>query len=351
MIRLRRALAAFFGAWRAQTETAPPEKPSPAAPTVPLVDPFLERNASLVKPLLWMTTALAAVATTAVAGSQLSSIGELTWEENRVRLSTGVVSIGVALVCALLAIGLLTWAQMPGRSNNLTVLSSLEKSRKKLDKQVLANVERDSSYHRGSGGLPALLQALDESRGSYYKLGKDIDELAVSSVTATEKERAAIENKIKQARELRTLRKTQMDSFRTGAQGAAYLRSHLLTQRRATQARNVVMLLSLVAALALVAFSWAANPKSDGTAPDATPPKPVSAVLHLTSTDDVWDTRIGAECAEAARSPSGISVIARSADKSGVTVVTVPSGPCSEPSEVTVPPDDGTVRSSRSAVP
>lgn len=154
-------------------------------------------------------------------------------------------------------------------------------------------------------------------------------------MTATDKDRADLRLKIQQATELRALRKRQMDTFRTGAQGAAYLRSHLLTERRATLARTVVITLSFVAAIAVVAFSWAANPSSDEVATEATPPQPVSAVLRLTSTDDVWGSRIGADCADAARSPSGIPVIATSSDDRGVAIVTIPGGPCTKPAQVT----------------
>lgn len=319
-----------------------------------LTDPFEERNAGLLTPLMWMTTALAAVASTVVAGSQLSSIGALSWDEDSGRLMAAVISIGVTLACVVLAIWLLTWAQMPGKTIDLTVLDSLGTSSDPIDRTVVETVGRDSSYHRGTGGLTALLTTLSTSRTEYYTVSRQSYELKVQDAAeGNAQARPALQQDIARATRLRELHRVQMENYRIGAQATSFLRSHLLTQHRVRRARTLVIASSVVAALAIVTFSWAANP-SDGSGDedaDAIAPQPVAATLHLSSTDPVWASRIGEACAGAARTGLGLPVIATASDDAGVSIITVPSESCPVPAEVTVPLGEGTVHASEVAIP
>ncbi len=259
----------------------------------------------------------------------------------------------------MLAIWLLTWAQMPGRASDLSALERLaargtggRPPAAGVDLQVLAAVRQDSSYHRGTGDLTQLLEALGLAREEYYQATGTVDDLAVRAAqSTTPEEQARLAAEHDRAARLRGLMRDRMDHYRVGAQATTFLRNHLLTQQRARRARSLVTVLAVVAALAVVTFSWAANPEAGS--PEAEPAlaaRPVAAVLHLSSVESVWDDRLGSPCADAARGEAGVRVVALSSDGAGVHVLVLPGEACPEPRQVTVPTDEGTVRAAVGAL-
>lgn len=313
-----------------------------AAPTAPTGNPFADRNTQALSTLTWLVGALGAVATLMVAGTQLTSIGRLTWEDDRPRLLAAGIAVTVAVVLVLVAVGLLTWATMPPRLSDLERLDDLAAT--DAGGAVASSVARDSSYHRGTGSLPALLAALSDARARYYAAKARLT--AAELEAAREDDDAARTGLDARAARLRAevaVLGSRNDDLRLGARAAAHLDNHLRTRGRAVRVSWWVLATAAVVAVCLVVFAWAANPPEEPAGADAAvPPAPVAAVLLLASDEDVWDDRLGGDCAAAARG-DGVAVVALAADDDAVTVLVLPGDDCADPVEVAVPRDEGTV--------
>ncbi|MDT0164619.1 hypothetical protein Q9R32_03515 [Actinotalea sp. AC32] len=313
-----------------------------AAPPDPSGNPFAPRTAQALSTLTWLVGALGAVASLMVAGTQLTSIGGLSWEEDRPRLLAAGGSVTLAVVLVVAAVGLLTWATMPGRLSDLERLDELAAGSPRGE--VASSVARDSSYHRGTGSLPDLLTALTTARGALYEAKSRLHDADLAAAReADDDARAARSAHADRVRAEVAVLTARNDDLRLGARAAVQLDSHLRTRRRVVGVSWTVLVVAVVVAACLVLFAWAANPPEDPDAAEpAVPARPVAAVLVLASDDGVWDDRLGAACADAARD-GGVDVVAVGSDDDAVTVVVVPGDDCPDPVEVVVPRDEGTV--------
>ncbi|WP_350277868.1 hypothetical protein [Kribbella sp. HUAS MG21] len=349
--RLRAAVAAAITQSGAKpaSDAAPPDEEKTAAPAsggVNIYSAALEQMSTAIK---WLIAALAAVAATMVAGSQLSSIGKLSWDDDRARLLVAVTSIAVAIALILVSIALLYRVQAPTNSDFLRLLElAAGVGMSRTDAEVRHRVEVDSSLHSGTGSLSSLMREYDAVRTEFHDLRKQeyaAEKEAVDGAGDT----AAAEARLKVLAARIDVVGGRMDEYREALGYVAQLDKYLRVRERYRTTPRYVTALSILAALAFVAFAWAANP----------PEKPADAVAqrmvaaHLTLTDDGrknLSQRIGKACADAATKDSGIPVVAVSSSDAGIEVIVAPSTDCPEPQRVVISSSDGTVLADNAAV-
>jgi hypothetical protein len=304
------------------------------------VSAFQSQNDQFLSAIKWLIGALAAIAAVLVAGTELPNVGLLTWPEDEARMRAAGLSFALVLGCVVIAIGLLAWVQMPGQGTDIERLRKIVEVGK--PKAVLQSVECDSSYHRGAGSLASLLESLDSASAEHYEAKHNA--LVARLVQAgDETETLTPPLTPEDAAQRSAVRTAFYANLRHGVRLTSQLDQHLRMRRRAKVVTWIVLALTLLSALSLIVFVWAANPPEPPTSEDAVPPRAVAATLVLTSTDAVWADRLGESCAEAARGDSGVPVVALSADDDGVQVLTVPGADCPEPVRVLVPAEDGIV--------
>lgn len=347
---LRAALGAAWKVWRtrsttdagganqASTTTVTAEKQ--AAASTPPANPFQREDEQYLTAIKWLIGALAAIAAVLVAGIQLSTLGELRWPEDRPRLLLAAGAFTLVLICVVLALGLLAWVHMPEKGSDLDRLHEI--ARKGAPDGVLEAVRRDSSYHRGTGELASLLTALDRASNSFYQARRALTAARLTAAgaqpTGTGKA-VSVEQANAQVEEW----SESYGRLREGARRVSQLDRHLRIAQRARGVLTGVLLLTLLSALSLGAFSWAAHPPDRAASPqEAVPARPVSALLLLSDDDPVWADRLGAGCAQAARD-GGVPVVALSSSDEAVEVLVLEGGECAAPRVVLVPTDAGTV--------
>lgn len=349
---LRAALSAAWRVWRGRsttdatsssqgsTPTVTAEKGDAAAPAPP-ANPFQREDDQYLTAIKWLIGALGAIAAVLVAGVQISSLGALRWPEDQARLILAAVAFTVVLICVVLALGLLAWVHMPEKGSDLDRLHEIARTRSPSD--VLQAVRRDSAYNRGTGGLAELLNSMEKVSDSFYEARRALME---ARLAASESEASGTgQGRVEQARARVEAWSESYGRLREGARRVSQLDRHLRIARRARGVLTGVLLLTLLSALSLGAFSWAAHPPDPTASPeDAVPPRPVSALLLLSDDDPVWEDRLGEGCVQAARE-GGVPVVALSSSDEEVEVLVLEGGECAEPRLVLVPTNAGTVQS------
>lgn len=309
----------------------------------------------LDKSINWLIAALTAVAATMVAGSQLSSIGQMSWQEDRTRLSLAVAAIVVAVVVVVLTIGLLCWAQGAPVSNLLRLDRAAKSGRRwgqfaRLRRYVAA----DHSLHAGRGSLAALLGELEKTRSSYHQLDDRRHELSHLILTADADQRRKLEVERKtREKEMQAL-SARLAKYRLAATRVSQLDKFLQSRTRYRYAVSSSILAALLATPAFILFAWAANPPDDSEENDgpALAQRSVVARLILTQAGfERYALEMGPSCAEAARSAEGIGVLALRSDDAGVEVVVLPAGECAEAARLIVRHSEGSVLAEESALP
>jgi len=334
---------------------APDPNPAPAsgAPTQPppATSVYAEALSQWSTAVKWLIAALVAVATAMIAGSQLASIGHLSATTERSRLLLAVGGIVLALVTVLWSIALLFWAQSPTNTDfvRLTKLARGRRSRG-LPARVRRSVTEDATLNRGEPDLEALLRSLAAVRTDYYRLNtryfdkaREVARQADDAVReAAQAERDRLENELSVLGE-------RLTEYRTALLRVAQLDKFLRTRRRFRIASWTVLILSVPATFAFIAFVWAANPPAGRE--NAAPQRPVSGLLTLTRDGAKGLTqRLGADCAAAA-AIRGIPVVALSSSDKGVEVVVVTSAKCPTPAHLTVTAGDGLVTATKPVLP
>jgi hypothetical protein len=331
---------------RAAEETKPAEQPGPPAP---VQADALKQMATAVS---WLIAALAAVAAAMIAGSQLSSIGRLSWTDDRGRLLVAVLSSSVAIGLILLAIGILYHAQSP-TNTDFTRLRKLAAGNglKGLDQEVCRQVADDSTLHGGRGSLGGLMRAFDEVRVGFHRL-KDKGYLLELDIARTQPAaaRTAKQAKLKRLVDEREVLGGRMTDYRIALLRVAQLDKYLRTKARYRRSVWTVMGLSVVAGFAFVSFAWSANPPDK---PGAAAAQRIVAA-HLVLNPDgrkALAPRLGEACASAAAAAGGVPVLAVSSTDSGVEVIVVPSRQCVEAQHLVISKADGDVVADQNVVP
>ncbi|WP_130014805.1 hypothetical protein [Serinicoccus sediminis] len=308
----------------------------------PPANPFQREDEQYLTAVKWLIGALGAIAAVLVAGVQLSSVGALRWPEDQGRLLLAAASFTLVLTCVVLAVGLLAWAHMPEKGSDLDRLHEIVETRS--PSAVLDAVRRDSSYHRGTGGLGDLLTAMDKASRSFYAARGELSSARLAAAEAKPPatgESVAVQQAAARVEEW----SESYGRLREGARRVSHLDRHLRIAQRAKGVLTGVLLLTFISAVSLGAFSWAAHPPDRAADPqEAVPPRPVSALLLLSDDDPVWEDRLGEGCAEAARE-GGVPVVALSSSAEEVEVLVLEGGECPAPRVVAVPTDAGTVES------
>ncbi|MEV0792630.1 hypothetical protein [Kribbella sp. NPDC050459] len=327
-----------------EAEAATGENPAPAGQPGPPTAVQAEALKQMSTAVTWLIGALAAVAAAMIAGSQLSSIGRLSWSEDRDRLVIAVLSISVAIGLILLAIGLLYRAQAP-TNTDFTRLRKLAESSKlnRLETELRRQVADDSTLHRGRGDLASLMQSFDEVRKQFHGLKDTCYETQLEIVRATDAEtRAAKQTQLTRLEQEREVIGGRMTDYRTALVRVAQLDKYLRTRARTRRTAWAVMGLSVLAAFAFVSFAWAANPPDEPK--DAVAQRIVAAHLVVsTKGKDELEPQLGSACASAAAGAGGIPVLAVSSTDSGIEVILIPTSACSYPHRVVVSRGDGEV--------
>ncbi|MPV35665.1 hypothetical protein [Georgenia subflava] len=336
----------------ADDSAAPEAGGKPADTSASTTNPYAARDEKFLKTVTWMVAALAGVASVMVAGSQLSSIGALALEEDRGRLAAAAISVTVAVALVILAIGLLTWVQMPDYTNVGRLVKAHEKTAGGRSTLLTRTVTSDPTLHRGATDLGGLLDRWNASATAYELARAQVHEAALAVTRAeTEAAKARAETTLADALKRQEAWEAQYGYYHRGVWATSQLNSHIRTKRKSQLVSVVVPLAAAVAALSFVVFAWASNPPTDEPdSADALPPTPVAAVLVLTDDDDVWQSRLGESCAGTARTTEGIPVIAVAESDAGVDVVTVPTPECPEPRQVVIAADEGTVTRAEDAL-
>jgi hypothetical protein len=342
----------LLGLLRVRKPEAPSDTPKPAQapPSVssqPDGGPYAQGIAQLRLTARWMTGALAAVASVMVAGSQLSSIGKLSWNEDGGRLWAAIVAVVVAVLAVVLAIYLLTRAQMPGDSN----LQSLAAAAKDPSSKLAKAAQADPSFTRGRKDIDAFLKDLAAARRSFYERKAVLADREEDVLNADAAHLGDAEAARDKAAKYLALAEVRLDDLRKGQRALSELDVYLNIRRKFAVTSPGVLASALVAAGGFIVFAWAANPSDRAAAAgDAIPQQPSLArlVLNASQATNLKHT-LGADCAQAATRPGGIPVIALSATKDEVEVVLIPSRSCPEPTRVGVPP--GEVIAVRAVVP
>jgi hypothetical protein len=281
----------------------------------------------------WVAGSLGAVATVMLAGIQLSSIGQLSFETQPGRLIAAALGLAIGVGAVLAAIYLLSRAQLPVESN----IDALENAASNSSSTLRKAAEANMFFTRGRPNLAQLLadfrearKQFDESRVAFALADEAVFEAEISDLPAAKaaRSRAATRVELKEAR---------LDDLLIGIRALYELNAYLGVKEKLQRVLPLVLVMAVVAAISFVIFAWAANPPTltdPGAALDA---RPSFATVRL-GQDDLADfvSRLGAECADAATAPGGIQVIAIESSDSDVTVVTMPSAACPAPVRLTL---------------
>ncbi|MGZ0152941.1 hypothetical protein ACXJJ3_38190 [Kribbella sp. WER1] len=287
----------------------------------------------------WLIGALAAVAAAMIAGSQLSSIGKLSWTADHSRLLAALIGVTAAVAAILIAIGLLYYTQAP-INTDFARLTKLAKNDRRwgLNGPLRKQVAGDSTLHRGKDTLQNLKTAFESVRIEYHRL-KDAayDAELKLATTPDEQTRAGAATLNAQ----RVVVESRLQEYRNALQRVARVDKYLRTRRRYRVTTAIVILFSVAAAFGFVAFAWAANPADRQQ--DAVQQRAVAATLTLTDAGRKdLERQLGTACATAATA-SGVPVIALTSSGAGVEVVLVPGTACPQPVRLTVSSSDGAV--------
>jgi hypothetical protein len=255
----------------------------------------VDRYRDLAKYLIGI---LAAIGALMVAGTQLSSIGELSWSADKARL----IAAGAGLAVALLAIIWIVWRA-------LDVLKPVEIS--------LQVIDRDKRLRTAVEDEPGLLGGA-KSVAMLMTLVKD------SPLTDTE-ERAAWRKVAARARDR-----------------AAFVEM----RRRFDRAWHEMIPAAVIGAAAIAVLAWAANPPKQSSTESAqlAPPTPTPILVSLTSGGlSALGEAVGEEC------PEPISGLVIGGSKARPLVVTTASDPRCKPAQFVLSPTWGHARNPEAA--
>lgn len=330
--------------WLGGTSTAeePKKESAPAA-----VNPYQAGADRIRTTATWLAGAFGAVATVMLAGTQLSTIGALSFPDDALRLGVAVAAAIVAVASVALAIYRLSFVQAPVDIGLEYVRGEARRNGSRLAKMVLADLGLRANYRT----LEDFLDEYDKLRVAEYEAEDALrDKRAARPAAADKRATAQYAAAVAAAEQTRLAAHDRVAELRPQMVSVFQLAGYLAIRSRFDDERKKVLGAAIVAAVAIVSFSWAANPSEDTpSATDSVEQNPTLATLTLTQDgEERLKPALGEACASRA-SEQGIRVIALSGDGSTYRVVLVPEYECSEPISVTIEKTDGTVRSFKGA--
>lgn len=294
----------------------------------------------------WLVGALAAVATIMLAGSQLSSVGSLTWEDDRTRLLLAVGSAVVAVVAVAYAVSRLSAVQMPSEGTLVTVREMLAPGRRGRRSRFSTLVDGDSGLRSGYPTVEILLEEYERRRRAEHRRDLVVRRLECRlEGTRSPSEAREVGAALETARDRRKKASEAVGELRSHVQTLVQLASYLSLRATYEQARPHVLGAALATAAALIAFAWAANPpEATQESADALPQNPRAGTLFLSEESaQQLSAVLGGDCAAEASGEAGIGVVALASTDGEIDVVTVPTSACPMPVKLTVTDDVGRV--------
>ena len=316
----------------AGTSAAAAAAQPPASP--PATNPYQAGNEQIRKTATWLIGALAAVAAILLAGSQVSSIGKLPADHLIGRLTVAGVAAAVAIASVVFSIYRLSLVLAPVT----TPLKDLRKEAETPSSQMVEIVKNDTGLTAGYPSIHDLLEKYDAERKKRIdarNLHQAARDNVVAAVSDAEKEVATKAEKTADLAEQRA--DTDVAELRRYVFSLSQFLGFLTVSKRFETERARVVVAAVIGALAIVAFTWAANPATPpAAAAAALPAKPVSVRVFLTPAGVAeLSSVIGASCAEesAARGTPGIAL---SASTDAAEVVLTGGGSCTGPQRITL---------------
>ena len=321
------------------TVEEPKKQDGPAA-----VNPYQAGADRIRTTATWLAGAFGAVATVMLAGTQLSTIGSLSFPEDGLRLGLAIVAAIVAVASVAFAIYRLSFVQAPVDIGLEYVRAEARRNNSRLAKMVLADLGLRANYRT----LEEFLNEYDKMRVAEYEAETALRNETLVSAPGVDDTRATAQHKVAVA----AAERAQLSAHDRVAQlrpqmvTVFQLAGYLAIRSRFDDERRKVLGAAIVAAVAIVSFSWAANPPEEtSSATDSVAQNPTLATLTLTQDgEERLKPAVGEACAARALA-QGIRVIALSGDDATYQVVLVPEYECSDPVTVTIGKTDGTVRS------
>lgn len=242
----------------------------------------IERYRDLAKYLVGI---FAAVGGLLVAGTQLSSLGQLSWDDDRARLMTAVIALALALVAVILVLG-----------RAVSILRPLE--------LALADVADESGPRTAIEARPTLLGG-----------ARDVKTVAALVDPNNEAVDAAARAR-----------------WSAVAAGIVEYAAYREMQRRFDVARMAMLAYAVLAAAAIALFAWAANPPDD---PADAVVAPAAAQVQVALTDAGREAFAGALGARCVKRPLAALVVGGT--RREPLLVALPRAGCA-PAQFTLPP-------------
>jgi hypothetical protein len=310
-------------------------------------NPYQPASDRLRKTANWLAGILAAVATIMLAGSQLSSIGSISFARDPWRLVAAVASSLIVVVAVAYDVSLLISIQMPSEGS----LGPIRAAASNLNSSLAKLVAEDSGLRDGRTTLTEFLDDYEEAREDLHQAEMDVRSATIAArgslgKSAHEKADATLAA----AKVRKSDAKAYIDEMRPHMITLAQLSSYLGLRDRLLAARPRILFAALAAASFLVLFAWAVNPpKLEAGAASAIQQSPSVGRLLLTPAGVTQLANVlGHNCVVSAGTRAGVAVIVLASADSAFDIIVIPKGPCAEPIRVTISPNLGRVVSATS---
>jgi hypothetical protein len=318
--------------------TEAPASATPAAATP--ANPYQPAADRLRQTTTWLAATLAGVAAIMLAGSQLSSIGSISFAADGARLIAAIVSALIAIAAVGYAVYVLTSIQMPSEGT----LGQIRKDAADSNSRLARLAADDSGLRNGRATLTEFLDEYEAVRKQQCDAERDVQSAMDSVENArTKKEKADASSKLAAANAHQQRMDERIAEFRPHMVTLAQLASYLSLRDRFSTGRLKIFFAALLAAASLVCFAWAANPaQPKSSAAQTVPQSPSAGRLLLTPAGkSQLDAVLGHACATSAATPAGVAVLALARTGGSYDVVVVPRGACPKPIRVTISADQG----------
>jgi hypothetical protein len=282
-----------------------------------------------------------------LAGSQLSSIGSISFTHDRWRLIAAVFSSLVVVGAVAYSVNILTKIQMPSEAT----LGQIRTAAEDPDSNLARLAAQDSGLRGGRETLLELLDEYEKVRGDQRQAERDVQSAVITVRHAqTKRGREKAESALAAAKLCEKDANANVADMRPYVVYLVQYSSYLSLKETFLAARPRILFAALAAAAFLVLFAWAVNPpKPEASAVSAIQQTPSAGRLLLTSAGvNQLSNVLGHDCALSAGTQAGVAAIALASVNNVFDVVLIPEGSCTEPVRVTIPSNLGGVVSATS---